>query len=402
MKKTKFTTIGQNTKLNPFVLIFIIITIYIPFFIAPLVLLVYFLLNDPIQIITDIAYYDTNGEFSYTNLATFGILVFFWYMPLLITIFSHVGTLLGKIRNSIVNIFSKKPNPYLYFRELPNDFGIGITSLLFDSTLENEKDIVAVILDLCARGYLSLEKQNKKYTIKILNTDTSKLLNNEIYIFDLLVTNKLKEINYRKWYEYCLNDGINLELYTHKKNRNNITRKNYDNIGKVGMKITLVLYVLYLLFTIFSLIFFSPLTIRENLVVILLKLPVMLAYFLPTYFVVTILYNLFLIIAGIIKGIYQTIANAYSVEISNNLKRTKKGINELHKLEAFKSFIKDFGNFADKYPEEIVLWDRYLSYAQVFGLTKDIMKSGYSKLVKNSSFQIDSIDDITFDNIEIF
>ena len=39
--------------------------------------------------------------------------------------------------------------------------------------------------------------------------------------------------------------------------------------------------------------------------------------------------------------------------------------------------------------------------AQVFGLTKDIMKTGYSKLIKNSSFQIDDINNINFDNIEI-
>ena len=70
-------------------------------------------------------------------------------------------------------------------------------------------------------------------------------------------------------------------------------------------------------------------------------------------------------------------------------------------MKSFKAFIRDFGRFADKYPEEIVLWDRYLSYAQVFGLTKEIMQCGYSKLVKNSSFQIDSIDNISFDNIEV-
>ena len=54
-----------------------------------------------------------------------------------------------------------------------------------------------------------------------------------------------------------------------------------------------------------------------------------------------------------------------------------------------------------KCEDGLVLWDRYLSYAQVFGLTKEIMKTGYPKLVKNSSFQIDDINNITFDNIEI-
>ena len=98
---------------------------------------------------------------------------------------------------------------------------------------------------------------------------------------------------------------------------------------------------------------------------------------------------------------FYRIDEQYNKEISKSLKLTPKGINELNKLKAFKAFIKDFGNFADKYPEEIILWDRYLSYAQVFGLTKDIMKTGYSKLIKNSSFQIDDINNINFDNIEI-
>ena len=45
-------------------------------------------------------------------------------------------------------------NQYVYLRELPNNFGIGVTTLLMDSTIENYKDIVAVILDLCAKKYL--------------------------------------------------------------------------------------------------------------------------------------------------------------------------------------------------------------------------------------------------------
>ena len=109
-----------------------------------------------------------------------------------------------------------------------------------------------------------------------------------------------------------------------------------------------------------------------------------------------------------LKGIFQiifesknTIVKQYNKELSKTLTLTSNGINELNKLKAFKAFINDFGNFANKYPDEIVLWDRYLSYAQVFGLTKEIMKTGYSQLVKNSSFQIDDINNINFDNIEI-
>lgn len=73
----------------------------------------------------------------------------------------------------------------------------------------------------------------------------------------------------------------------------------------------------------------------------------------------------------------------------------------MQKLYSFKAFIKDFGHFVDKKPEEVILWDRYLSYAQVFGLTKEIMNSGYKQIIDNPSFHIDSIDNINLYNIEV-
>ena len=91
--------------------------------------------------------------------------------------------------------------------------------------------------------------------------------------------------------------------------------------------------------------------------------------------------------------------NSYNDEMSNNLKRTPKGIEEYYKLRSFANFLDDFGAFAGKEPEEIVLWDYYLSYAQVFGLTEKIMKTGYNKLINNSSFNIDDINNLTLNNI---
>ena len=109
----------------------------------------------------------------------------------------------------------KKTNPYIYYRELPNDYGIGVISLLVDSKLENYKDIIAVILDLCAKKYLFLEKRNNKYYIKVLKGIDNKLLSNERYILDLIISNNIKNINYQEWYSYCLQDGINLGVYYH-------------------------------------------------------------------------------------------------------------------------------------------------------------------------------------------
>ena len=54
----------------------------------------------------------------------------------------------------------------------------------------------------------------------------------------------------------------------------------------------------------------------------------------------------------------------------------------------------DFGSFADKHVEEIVIWEQYLSYAIMFRLGKKILNTGYEKLKINDNFIINDIDKI--------
>ena len=68
-----------------------------------------------------------------------------------------------------------------------------------------------------------------------------------------------------------------------------------------------------------------------------------------------------------------------------------------HKLD--KGIYLDNGNIIYKNPEEIVIWDRYLSYAHVFALTDKIINSGYEQIVKNGSFDIDDANNINLNNI---
>ena len=131
---------------------------------------------------------------------------------------SIIGSLKGKVFINKENRLIKKTNPYIYFRELPNNYGIGVTSLLFDSKIENYKDIIAVILDLCAKKYISLIKENDKYYIKILKNEDEHLLSNEKYILNLIRSHNIKNVNYKEWYNYCLRDGTNLGLYSHYEN----------------------------------------------------------------------------------------------------------------------------------------------------------------------------------------
>lgn len=53
-------------------------------------------------------------------------------------------------------------------------------------------------------------------------------------------------------------------------------------------------------------------------------------------------------------------------------RKSEKGIEDYTKWMAFKRFLKDFGTFNIKELPEIVLWERYLVYATVFGLAKKV------------------------------
>lgn len=320
------------------------------------------------------------------------VCLLFFIFEIWTVIGSIKGVIKGKMQIARENKHIKNTNPYIYYRELPNNFGIGITSLLFDSTIENYKDVVAVILDLCAKKYLKLIKQDDKYVIEILKPVDDDLLNNEKYILTLITENDIKNIDYKEWYNYCLQDGVDLGLYSRREvNVNNEPLLTQDK-KKKRRKIQLLLSVI-----IGALVFLNFIPDGN----ILKASGYGIAWIALTYLLLIIPFY-FINVFTSFKDIAKQAGNVnYKNILENNLQKTKKGIEELHKLYSFKEFIKDFGEFASKKADEIKLWDRYLSYAQVFGLTKEIMKSGYKELVDNSSFKIDNIDNINLSNMEI-
>ncbi len=335
------------------------------------------------------------------------IMLFVFYIYLFILVFKLLGKFKAYLEIHKVNKDIKKTNPYIYYRELPNNYGIGIITLLVDSTLENEKDIVAVILDLCAKKYLSLVKNNDKYIIKVLKPVDDNLFVNEKYILNLIINNDLKSIDYKTWYKTCVNDGINLGLYTYEETKTNSVSA-LDKIANREDKVIKTIGVMSAIIGVIVALFGTLYWIKDNGVStgnILISIIVFIGLFYACFFaslcilrVVCIVFNSFSFIFNSSKNLY--IKNYKDIK-DNRLIVTEKGKEELQKLYSFKAFIKDFGNFAPREAKEIVLWDRYLSYAQVFGLTKEIMQTGYNELVNNASFQIDNIDNINFDNIEI-
>jgi uncharacterized membrane protein len=65
---------------------------------------------------------------------------------------------------------------------------------------------------------------------------------------------------------------------------------------------------------------------------------------------------------------------AWLIYIGSFTKRTKKGNDHFVRWNAFKKFLLDFGRFNEKELPEIVLWEKYLVYATVFGIADKVRK----------------------------
>lgn len=74
--------------------------------------------------------------------------------------------------------------------------------------------------------------------------------------------------------------------------------------------------------------------------------------------------SVFILPFGIALMVYTCVAKSYS----------QTGALHIKKWNAFKNFLRDFGNFEPKELPEVKLWERYLVYATIFGLAKKVQK----------------------------
>ncbi|MBR1376246.1 MAG: DUF2207 domain-containing protein [Bacilli bacterium] len=330
---------------------------------------------------------------SITGVHKSGTLNFIFILMFCLLFFPAIGALKGykKANKEIIKEEKqiKLDNPYMYFRELPNKFGIGVSSILMDSAIEDYKDIVAVILDLCAKKYLFLRQENNQYKIDILKNIDNNLLNNEKYVMECIINKSLNTFDYKYWYKLCVEDSYNFGIYYKNDSINLFAESTKD---KLTANIVLKKYFKILILSSGILAILSALESPWYLLTIFMWMFILAV---PEYLIMNIVF-----MAKRVHKASEDIKNkSYKQILNDKLVKTEKGKEELQKLYAFESFIKDFKNFVDKKPEEVILWDYYLSYAVMFGATKDILKDGYANIIKNGSFILNDVDAINLNNI---
>lgn len=255
-----------------------------------------------------------------------------------------------------------------YFRDIPNNYGPACVTYLMKKKTVSE-DVSATLLNLISDKVITYEKIDKKNYKLIYHEPKRELLEEESILIDWMFGSKidgtettLKEFqdtakksydgflgHYEKFKRVVLKHGRSLKFYEE------------QSVSGGPIFASLLGFVIGIIGFYFEIFFLIP-------------------------------------IAFIIIGIASLI---YFVQIE---KRTMFGREEYEKWTALKRFLKDFGNFETKDLPDMILWEKFLVYAYVFGCSKELEKTMKLKLnemteLNGSMYTPDFFDMMVFSHV---
>ncbi len=241
-----------------------------------------------------------------------------------------------------------------YYRDFPNTYGPEIVEYLFEHKIDS-KGLSSAILNLIADKVIKLETEEKKHTL-IYNQEGRNLKPSDQELLNWLFV-KVGDNN-RVTLDEFKNSGKKyesfLEHYNNWKSEAEKEAVNYGFYENNSSKIFDLKIIYVLLGIIISIVLLINRATVLNLILSI---------------AITVMVFIYL---GFIK------------------KRTIKGNEEYAKWKGLKNFISDFGRFQERDLPDIHLWEKYLVYAHVFGLSKKLAKTMQIK-----------IKDMNYDNVVV-
>ena len=240
-----------------------------------------------------------------------------------------------------------------YFRDIPreNDSTPGEALYLynlFNYKNKNKSLIAAYILDLCVKGYLSIQEENKDMYITILKQPEG-LKEDEKAVYDLIrqVAMGNNKVNIKDINKFSKKDKLSYEVCTksimdnieHNLRKENLIERDMEALQKSEKREHILTIAMVIsLITSFAL----------NITSILLFIPVIL-------FIIEliVLYNLRLKL--------------------NKYKLTQDGVYEAEEWNGLRNYLKDYSLLEEKDVFDIILWEKYLVYATALGISKELI-----------------------------
>ena len=284
---------------------------------------------------------DVNKLRQKAKIIHYGIITinYLWLIGLII-IFIHVYKKYDKERKSTFHLE--------YYREFPGDYGPETLEYLLKQNITNNGLSASILNIIQKKGLKVKEGKKKKDYILVKTKEKDNLTDEEEYLRDWLVKDygdgksvRLKDItkaSKKNSTAQAFLDGYEKWFYMAKTKA--VGEKFYED--QLHIKLKMGLYILI------GIVLFS----------------------------INLSYN----IESWTKYVVIIFSIIFLIYIFSFTKRTKKGNDHFVKWKAFKKFLLDFGRFQEKELPEIVLWEKYLVYATIFGIADKVRKTMEIKL----------------------
>ena len=278
-----------------------------------------------------------------------------------VTIIGYVAIRVGNtIYNKIKVRLAKDEG--IYVRDIEVEYSPAVLSYLQNQKIEKKKDLVASILNLCAKGFLKIEKKEENhYKLEPLPNKNSKTLKkDEKYVYDKIC--KKEKINMNTWVQYVREE---FESY-------HFTKKSKIRLSDVF----LFLYIAILIIgAIYSAI--SGNNEISNEMFNMIFVPFFVA------FELVILEPLMrIIIRYLRKGEY--LDGTYTV----------KGAKEMKRWDKYKKFLEDYTLLEDKPLESVIVLEKHLAYATVLNVNTSYTKSFIEQFEVTYKINLDYINNM--------
>ncbi len=251
--------------------------------------------------------------------------------------------------------YGKEPqiaNESIYYREPPSDLKPAIVGMLYNFQKYDEKYLQATMIDLIRRKHLAYEEipgniLTKDHQLTLLHDGKDELEDYEELLLDKIIFEGKDQVTLKglkKKFQrdksqryYNLFNSFKKKI-TDQTQKMNFFDKKSNSISNAALAIGLVL------------VFFGG-------------------------FAGAMLYAFIRVDAAWSFMVLVPVGLLYLFGFGTLRRRTETGKQEYSKWKAFRLFMKDFSNLQAYGPKSLIIWERFLVYATVFGIASIVLKA---------------------------
>ena len=295
----------------------------------------------------------------YTAILTITSIIMFVYS--IIVIITALKNKKIKEKNKIKDI---------YIRDIDVNYNPAIVSYLMNGKIEQNKDLVAVLLNLCAENILKIEyDKTGKLNIIDMHNDlkVENLSNSDMIAYEMFIT-KITTSKINKWKK-----AVYEEYKTY-----NFSKENKHSLANSMV----ILYLAFIIIVFIAIFVFG----KNGILVLPGKYGQIFVYVLVSIF--------FAVWETSIFSSTKIILNKINNKDENNTFKdiyTKKGAKEYDKWIKFKRFVKDFSNIDKAELESIVIFEKYLAYAIALNVNKEYKEVEFNIIKDKINIDINNI-----------